>query len=115
MNNSPEGLDASGLELWDSVAAEFDLDHREMIELEEACRVRDTIAVLRAQLAQDGTMIASSQGSRLHPVIAEIRSQQLTLARLLATLKMPALEDDDLPASTGARGVYALATRKKVG
>lgn len=55
-------------------------------------------------------MIASSQGSRLHPGIAEIRQQQLALARLLATLNVPGLEDDALPASRGVRGVYGFTS-----
>ncbi|WP_188726238.1 hypothetical protein [Pseudoclavibacter endophyticus] len=64
------------------------------------------IARLRKQVDSDGTMIDSSQGVRLHPGIAEIRQQQLALARLLATLGVPALAEDDLPASRGVRGVY---------
>ena len=46
------------------------------------------------------------RGSRLHPDIAEIRQQQLALARLLATLGVPGLAEDDLPTTRGVRGVY---------
>ncbi|WP_199182261.1 hypothetical protein [Cryobacterium sp. M91] len=56
-------------------------------------------------------MIASSQGSRLHPAIAEARQQRLTLARLLVSLGIPALEGYDLPASRGVRGVYGKGRR----
>ena len=45
---------------------------------------------------------------RLHPAISEIRAQQLALARLLATLDVPALAEDALPPSRGVRGVYGL-------
>lgn len=110
---APSDLGIAGTELWGSVTGTFDLDDREAIELEEACRVRDTIAALRSQLKADGTMLASSQGARLHPAISEIRSQQLTLARLMVTLQIPSLEEDALPASTGVRGVYALSSRAK--
>ena len=68
--------------------------------------MRDTIAQLRARVKKDGLMLASSQGTRLHPAIAETRQQQLTLARLLATLQVPGLDEDDLPPSSGVRGVY---------
>ena len=105
---APLGLSVAGRKLWNSVLKEFDLAEHEAAQLEEACRVRDTIATLREQLDADGVMISSSQGSRLHPAVSEIRQQQLALARLLATLNVPALEEDSLPASTGARGVYSL-------
>lgn len=107
---TPSGLAAAGRKLWDSVNDEFDLAEAEAAQLEEACRVRDTISQLRAALKSDGTMIKSSQGARLHPAIAEIRAQQLTLARLLATLAVPALTEDEaeLPPSRGVRGVYPL-------
>lgn len=105
---SPSGLDRPGRKLWTSVTDALELDEHESAQLEEACRVRDTIATLRGILETDGVMIASSQGSRLHPAIAEIRQQQLALARLLASLSLPALEEDALPKSAGVRGVYAL-------
>lgn len=104
--NAPSGLRGPGMRLWSSVFDEFDLAEHELAQLEEACRVRDTIAALREQVNADGLMIGSSQGSRLHPAIAETRQQQLALARLLATLEVPGLDEDDLPASTGVRGVY---------
>jgi hypothetical protein len=100
------GLKAAGKRLWTSIEMEFELAEHEAAQLEEACRVRDMISALREQVTKDGTMISSSQGDRLHPGIAEIRQQQLTLARLLATLNVPGLDEDDLPPSTGVRGVY---------
>jgi len=105
---APAGLGAPGRKLWNAVTEEFELAEHEAAQLEESCRIRDTIAALRKQLKEDGTMIPSSQGSRLHPAITEIRQQQLALARLLATLGVPGLEEDDLPASRGTRGVYPL-------
>jgi hypothetical protein len=92
--------------LWDAVAAEFELAEHELAQLEEACRTRDRIAQLRAQVDSDGVMLASPQGARLHPAIAEERQQRLALARLLVTLRVPGLEEDELPASRGVRGVY---------
>lgn len=102
----PVGLGEAGSRLWEAVVAVFDMEEHEAVQLEEACRVRDTIAALRAQLAADGQMIASSQGMRLHPAVGEIRSQQVVLARLLASLDVPAPEEDGLPPSRGVRGVY---------
>lgn len=103
---APAKLGTAGRKLWQSVTAEFELAEHELVQLEEACRIRDTIVELRRQVAEDGTMLASSQGMRLHPAIAETRQQQLALARLLATLGVPPLAEDGLPASRGVRGVY---------
>ncbi|WP_347757308.1 terminase [Agrococcus sp. ProA11] len=103
---TPVGLDAQGRKLWKAVTDEFELPEHEAAQLEEACRMRDTITSLRKQVEKDGQMLASPQGKRLHPAIAEIRQQRLALARMLATLKVPGLEEDGLPASRGVRGVY---------
>lgn len=110
--NTPRGLGPSGRKLWNFVTAENEMLPHEAALLEEACRTRDRITEMREQVAQDGTMLASSQGMRLHPAIAEERQQRLALARLLATLGVPGLEDDDLPASRGVRGVYTGRGRK---
>lgn len=104
----PPGLGAVGKRLWAAVTDDFELAEHELAQLEEACRVRDTIAALRKLVTKDGQMISSSQGMRLHPAVAEIRQQQLALARILATLRVPGLEEDRLPASRGARGVYGM-------
>ncbi len=105
---TPAGLAAPGRRLWTSVLADFDLAEHEQAQLAEACFVRDRIDQLRRQVDADGLMIGSSQGSRLHPGISEIRAQQLALARLLASLAVPAPAEDALPASRGVRGVYGL-------
>lgn len=102
----PAGLRAPGKRLWLAVTSEFDLAEHEAAQLEQACRIRDVIEQLRKRVEDDGLMIDSSQGARLHPGVAEVRQQQLALARLLATLGVPALTEDDLPASRGVRGVY---------
>lgn len=103
---TPAGLDAAGKRLWSAICADFELAEHELAQLAEACFIRDRIVELRDLVTRDGTMIASSQGMRLHPGIAEIRAQQLTLARLLATLGVPPLAEDSLPPSRGVRGIY---------
>lgn len=102
---APRGLKAAGKKLWDASTKEFEWADHELALLEEACRVRDRIVELDAAVTEDGLMLASSQGSRVHPAVAESRQQRLALARLLATLQISGL-DDDLPAARGVRGVY---------
>jgi len=105
-NRAPQGLGAAGKRLWESVSADFEMAVHEAAVLEEACRCRDRLVQLRELVENDGLMIDSSQGQRLHPGVAEERAQRLALARLLATLGVPPLAEDDLPASRGVRGIY---------
>ncbi|MDO9439886.1 MAG: P27 family phage terminase small subunit [Beijerinckiaceae bacterium] len=74
--------------------------------LEEACRTRDRIVQLDKRVDDEGLMLTSSQGMRIHPAVAEARQQRLVMARLLATLGIPPLDEDSLPAARGVRGVY---------
>jgi phage terminase small subunit len=108
---APRGLLAAGKRLWLSSTTEFSWADHELALLEEGCRTRDRITQLDAAVASDGLMIASSQGTRLHPAVAEARAQRLTLARLLVSLGIPALEEDNLPPSRGVRGVYGIGRR----
>lgn len=101
----PRGLKAAGRKLWEVSTAECDFAVHELSILEEACRVRDRITELDAAVKSDGLMITSSQGARVHPAVGEARQQRLALARLLATLQIPGL-DDELPAARPVRGVY---------
>lgn len=102
----PRSLNTAGKKLWNSAVEEFEWAHHELAMLEEACRTRDRIAQLDRVVADEGIMLASSQGSRVHPAIAEARQQRLTLARLLVTLGIPALVEDTLPRARSVRGVY---------
>lgn len=103
---TPAGLDAAGRKLWRAITGTFELSEHEAAMLEEACRTRDLVGRLRAELDAAPLMLDSSQGQRLHPAVAELRQQRLALARLLATLGVPPLDEDELPAARGVRGVY---------
>jgi len=105
---TPRKLDAAGRRLWDAAVADFEWAQHELAMLEEACRTRDRIVQLDRAVELEGMMISSSQGMRLHPGVAEARAQRLTLARLLATMGIPPLEEDALPAARKVRGVYGL-------
>jgi hypothetical protein len=104
----PRGLAAAGRKLWDAGTDDYDWSHHELAMLEEACRTRDRIVQLDKIVDDDGIMLTSSQGSRVHPAIAEARQQRLVMARLLATLGIPPLLEDmgSLPTARALRGVY---------
>jgi hypothetical protein len=101
--NTPRGLLTAGRKLWDASTNEFELAMHELAVLEEACRTRDRISQLDKKVSEDGLMLSSSQGDRMHPGIAEARQQRMTLARLLATLSIPPLAEDVLPPARGVR------------
>ena len=101
---TPAGLKDAGRRLWRAIHAHLDLDAHESALLLQACRVSDRLDALNAVLEADGMMLAGKP----HPALVESRQQQLTLARLIATLRLPEdLEADLRPQRRGAaRGVY---------
>jgi len=103
---TPRNLAAAGRKLWDAATDEFDWADHELAVLEEACRTRDRIVQLDRAVSEEGLMLPSSQGSRVHPAVSEARQQRLTLARLLVSLGNPALTDEGASNSRGARGFY---------
>ena len=108
---SPAGLRTSGRALWRALQSEFVLDERESTMLREACRTADSLDALQTQLDNDGVMSESSQGTRVHPALVELRQQRVTLARLLAALSIPSdgIETAGRRRRRGApRGVYGI-------
>lgn len=110
----PTGTRAGGRRLWASVAGQFDLDEHETAILVEACRTVDALDALDARVRVQGVIVTSPQGDRANPALVEARQQRITLARLLAALRVPQGAEGDEQASArpqrrgGARGVYAV-------
>lgn len=103
----PDGLAASGQDLWRSVLRDFELDDHELALLKEASRTVDNLDALAERLAGDGIMSESSQGTRVHPALPELRQQRIALARILAALRIPTGTEETAPAQhRGVRGVY---------
>lgn len=103
----PKGLRTSGRRLWADVLGDYELTEHELTVLREACRTADSLDDLQAQLDTDGIMSESSQGSRVHPALVELRQQRITLARLFAALHMPTGEETDAKVRA-PRGVYGI-------
>jgi hypothetical protein len=81
----------------------------ERLILVQACHVADTCGDLQRVVARDGAVLEGGDGPRTHPACRELRQQRLVLARLLAALRIPAVEDDDRGGQyRGPRGVYAI-------
>lgn len=113
--SAPRGAGPSGRRLWRSVVGDFELDEHEVALLVEAVRTVDQLDRLDAVVAEEGVMERGT--GRAHPALVEARQQRLTLARLLATLRLPAGDVDDTPAAGArpqrrgaARGAYGRRT-----
>ncbi|MGC5628190.1 terminase [Georgenia sp. Z1344] len=92
-HRTPAGLKAPGRKLWKSVAEEFELGEHELSVLLEAARTVDALAELERIVREDGVTNVSPQGLRAHPALVEARQQRVTLAKLIASLRIP-LDDD---------------------
>ncbi|TYQ02022.1 UNVERIFIED_ORG: hypothetical protein L601_000800000360 [Gordonia westfalica J30] len=106
----PPGLDDAGRALWERTFEEYeDLSAHEEQLLLEACRTADALDRLQRTLDRDGVLNESSQGTRVHPALPELRQQRVTFARLIAVLGLPTGEQDESspkPQRRSARGTY---------
>lgn len=102
----PKGLRKGGQVLWLKVTEHLDLDHQEEAILLEAARTVDRLDALDRQIRRRGTVLPDGRPS---PLLAEARQQQITFARLIASLRLPEdlTEPDKRPQRRGAiRGIY---------
>lgn len=106
----PEGLQGAGRRLWRAVLGPFDLDEWEQQLLQQACRCADRCDELAAVLTASGPMATNSRGEVVaHPALTESRQQSVTLSRLLASLRLPAGDEEGRPQRRGAaRGAYGV-------
>ena len=77
----------NGDELSESILEGFELRPDETAVLDSACRLADEIETMEAELDKSGPVVQGSRNqTRPHPLIAEVRSHRLALARLLKQL-----------------------------
>jgi len=101
-HKTPPGLKAGGRKLWRSVTDEFELGEHELSILLEAARTVDALDALQAIVRDEGVTNTSPQGLRAHPALVEARQQRVTLAKLVASLRIP-LDDDQEASRTPQR------------
>ncbi|MCT2088345.1 terminase [Micrococcus terreus] len=89
IHQAPRGLRAGGKRLWTAVTDEFELAEHELSVLVEACRTVDALAELEKIIRAEGVTNVSPQGVRAHPALVEARQQRVTLAKLVASLRIP--------------------------
>ena len=101
---APKALREGGKKLWNRVLREFELaDHEEVILL-QACRLLDTLDRLQEQIDAGDVIVESPQGPKTHPAVVEFRQHSLSLAKVVASLRIPFGEDELVPQQrSGAR------------
>lgn len=105
----PKGLSVSGRALWRAVLDEYELDQHELLVLKEACRTADRLDRLEAESAAGPITTTNRHGDEVvHPCLVEARQCSLTMARLLAALRLPQGDEAESRPQRrgGARGVY---------
>ncbi|MET3718327.1 terminase [Arthrobacter sp. UYEF21] len=111
-HKTPAGLKPGGRKLWKSVTDDYELGEHELSILLEAARTVDALDELQRIVRDEGVTNVSPQGVRAHPALVEARQQRVTLAKLVASLRIP-LEDEQEAARTpqkrsGARALSAV-------
>jgi len=108
----PAGLATAGKALWRAVTVEYEIDQHELLLLREACRCADRLDRLAVEAAAGTVTVENHRGDQVaHPAMVEARQQSLTLARLLASLRLPSGEEtgERRPQRRGAaRGSYGI-------
>lgn len=90
---APKGLKTGGKLLWQRVLNDFDLGQHEEAVLLQACRIVDILDRLQAVIDAGDVIVTSPQGSKANPAVVEFRQQAVTLAKCMASLRIP-FEDD---------------------
>jgi len=110
---TPSGLGSAGRTLWRDACGSYEFDVHEALLLLQACRTADRLDRLEVAAAAGPVTVTNHRGDQVaHPALVESRQQSITLARLLAALRMPSGEQGDLlprPQRRGApRGAYGV-------
>ena len=110
---SPYGLSATGRRLWSSALIDYELDAHEELLLLQACRCADRLDRLAKEADASPVTVVNAKGDQVaHPALTESRQQAITLARLLAALRMPSGEQGGELVRPqrrgGARGAYGV-------
>jgi hypothetical protein len=89
----------------------WEIDAWEQLLLLQACRCADRLDELAAIASTAAAVVTNAKGDATpHPAIGEARQQSIVLTRLLASMRLPVGDEDDLTRPQrrgGARGAYA--------
>lgn len=112
---APAGLGHRGRRLWREVTDSYELSISELEVLTLAARCLDRIQGIEDVLKDEPATVEGSKGQpRAHPLCAELRSEVILAAKLLAQLSLPAdtaAGDEWSGLSTSARARKASRAR----
>lgn len=114
VSRPPAGAGPSGRKLWRELCAEYEFEVHEVAVLTAMVRTVDRLDALQDLIDTEGLVTTGHGTTKIHPAVVEYRQQAVALARLEASLRLPAGEDDGgaterRPQRRGAaRGVYAI-------
>ena len=92
---APSGLGPRGRRIWREVTTAFELAIAELEVLTLAARCLDRIEAIEVTLRDEPATVPGSAGQpRAHPLAAELRSEVLLAAKLLAQLGLPDVDGD---------------------
>lgn len=110
----PSDFGIAGKRLWRSLHAELEFEEHELALLRGACRTADRLEALAEALEGAPLEVTNVKGDPVaNPLLVEQRQQIASLARTLASLRLPTglTEDGELirPQRRGAaRGTYGI-------
>jgi hypothetical protein len=105
----PKGTGPNGRRLWNAVLDVYVLEQHELALLREAVRTVNQLDKLDDVVRRDG--VKPKGTVRVHPALVESRQLRITLARVLAALRLPSgvtAGSRSPQKRVGARGVYRL-------
>lgn len=107
----PKGSGPSGRRLWRSVQEAYELDEHERALLVALVRQVDRLDALEAVVEAEGLTVSGHGTLKIHPAVVEARQTAIAVARIAASLRLPAGDEDAPDAGRGqcrggARGVY---------
>lgn len=106
MADEPDLLDGAGLALWRKLIDECEFDSHEEVIAVELCRTVTLCESLHRRLLDEGLVVEGQRGAKVNPIAAELRQQRLAVARLTASLGIPAADDEPSKPRGAVRGVY---------
>jgi len=98
----------SGNALFEALTGTYDFSPHELPAVYQVCRTVDLIDRLQATV--DAAPVIADE-VRVLPAVVELRQQRLTLARLLAAMRLPDLDTAIRPQRRQVRGTYSKAVR----
>lgn len=108
----PEGLGEAGRALWVSLTSVYVFTAYELLILDQACRLADSVDALAAAVEQDGVVVLGAAGQkRLNAAVVELRQARLGMAKLLGMLALPSSEDERPMSDASRRAQHAARSR----